>query len=315
LNDFVPPSLLTTTSSDDSALARQHLAKLLARHAPHDGFHDLPLPGVHIYRMSQIDSLPTRTISKPGMCIIAQGAKRTVIGDDVYEYDNSRMAVYAAEVPFSAKIIKASAEEPYLCLVIDIEAPKLAELVLKAFPHGLPRPDKPRPLYLGRANPKIVEASCRLFDLLEQPNESDLLLPLLIEEIFIRLLRSDIGVMVAQVSAIDSSMQKVSKAIKWIRENYKESLKVNDLAGISNMSISSFHTYFKSVTSMSPIQFQKELRLHEARQLMFSELMDVSTASIHVGYSSISQFSREYSRLFGVSPSKDTKLNAARQTS
>lgn len=302
---------LQTASADhdDSEPPRARLADLISRYAPSDGYHALPLPGIQVYRASTANMPASRDISKPGMCIIAQGAKRAVIGDEVYEYDNSRMAVYAAEVPVSATIIKASREEPYLCFIVDIEARKLAELVMKAFPNGLPKPRKPRPLYIGKADPKIVETCCRFFDLFSEPDEADLLLPLLIDEVFIRLLRSDIGMLVAQVAASDSNLQRISKAIRWIRAHYKEPVRVESLAALANMSVSSFHAYFKSVTGMTPIQFQKELRLHEARQLMLTQMMDVSTACMHVGYASVSQFSREYSRLFGVSPSKDMRMH------
>lgn len=299
----------STFEVDQSELAREQLAKLIMRYAPNDGYHPLPLPGIQVYRSSYANLPATRDISQPGMCIIAQGAKRAVIGDEVYEYDDSRMAVYSTEVPVSATIIKASPEEPYLCLIVDIESQKLAELVIKAFPNGLPKPQKPRPLYLGRANPKIVDTCCRLFDLIDEPDEADLLLPLLIDEIFIRLLKSDIGIQVAQVASSDSSLQRISNAIRWLRNHYREPVKVDSLATLANMSVSSFHTYFKSVTGMTPIQFQKEQRLHEARQLMLTKMMDVSTACMHVGYTSVSQFSREYSRLFGVSPGKDARAH------
>lgn len=294
-------------SSDDSADARAALAKLISRYAPHDGLFDLPLPGVHLLRTANTDTNPTRAVTNPGMCIIAQGAKRVLIGQDVYDYDNSRMAVYSTEVPVSAKILKASEAEPYLCLIVDIEPQKLAELTLKAFPHGVPRVQHPRALFIGKANPKIVEAGTRLLELLAQPEDAEFLQPLIIDEIFIRLLRSDIGTLVAQIASTDSSLQRISKAISWIREHFKEPMKVEELATLSNMSVSAFHTHFKNVTRMTPLQFQKELRLHEAKQIMLTRMMDVSTACMHVGYSSVSQFSREYSRLFGVPPSKDAR--------
>jgi AraC-like DNA-binding protein len=297
----------TILNFDASAKARQRLAKLIDKYAPHDGYFDLPLEGVHLLRVSSKEPHPTRAITKPGMCIVAQGAKRVLIGDDVYEYDNSRMAVYSTEVPVSAHIIKASIEEPYLCLIVDIEPQKLAELSAKAFPNGLPKIQKPAALFLGKANPSIVEAGTRLLTLLSQSNDAPLIQPLVMEEIFLRLLLSDIGPLVSQIAASDSNQQKIAKAITWIRAHFKESMKVDDLAALSNMSVSAFHSHFKSVTSMTPLQFQKELRLHEAKHIMVSKLMDVSTACMHVGYSSVSQFSREYSRLFGVPPSKDAR--------
>lgn len=307
-------NLVTDSPSDtidSSAEARAKLSELISRYTPHDGFFDLPLPGVHLLRVSAEEKHPARTVTKPGMCIVAQGAKRVLLGDDVFEYDNSRMAVYSTEVPVSANIIKASKEEPYLCLIVDIEPQKLAELTLKAFPEGVPKLQHPKALFLGKANPKIVEAGIRLLELLAQPEDAEFLQPLVMDEIFIRLLRSEIGSLVVQIATTDSNLQRVTKSIRWLRENFKEPMKVDDLADISNMSVSAFHTHFKTVTGMTPLQFQKELRLHEAKHMMLTKMMDVSTACMHVGYSSVSQFSREYSRLFGVSPSKDARSHLA----
>jgi AraC-like DNA-binding protein len=299
--------LIKKTQVDESGEARAELAKTILRYAPNDGFYDLPLPGIHVLKASSTDQQPTRAITKPGICIVAQGAKRVVIGDEVYEYDNSRLAVYSTEVPVSAKILNATEEEPYLCLAIDIDAHKVAELTHKAFPNGIPKVQQPRAIFIGRACSKLVEAGTRLLDLMTQLDDAEFIQPLITEEIFIRLLRSEIGPLVAQIITTDSNMQRVAKAISWLREHFKEPMKVDELAELANMSVSSFHTHFKTVTSMTPVQFQKELRLHEAKQIMLTKMMDVSTACMHVGYSSVSQFSREYSRLFGVSPSIDIR--------
>lgn len=302
---------VTADTMDDSASARARLSELISRYAPHDGHFDLPIPGVHVLRTSTTETNLSRMVTEPGMCIISQGAKRVVIGDDVYEYDDSRMVVYSTEVPVSAKIIKASKQEPYLCLFVDIEAKKLTELTLKAFPNGVPKVHHPRPLFIGKADTKIVDAGSRLLELLSQPEDVDFLHSLITDEIFIRLLRSDIGTLVTQIASTDSSLQRISRAISWLREHFKEPMRIEDLATLSNMSVSAFHTHFKTVTSMTPLQFQKELRLHEAKQVMLTRMMDVSTACMHVGYSSVSQFSREYSRLFGVSPSQDVRAHLA----
>lgn len=302
----------TNNQSDNQAQLefRTRLAKLISRCAPHDGLFDL-CPGVRLLRESSVDAHPARNISQPGMCIVAQGAKRVVLGDDVFEYDNSRMVVYSTEVPISASIIRASEDEPYLCLIVDMAPNKLAELSARAFPNGLPRVQHSRAIHIGPTNPKIVEAGIRLLNLFAEPDEADLLIPLVLDEIFIRLLQSDIGALVAQIGVTDSNLQKVSRAISWVRDHYAQPMKVDQLASQVNMSVSSFHQHFKAVTTMSPLQFQKELRLHEAKNLMLSKMMDVSSASLQVGYASVSQFSREYSRLFGVSPSKDARALAS----
>ncbi|MEX1199701.1 MAG: AraC family transcriptional regulator [Methylophaga sp.] len=285
---------------------RNDLALLISRFAPHDGLFEV-CAGVRLLRESSEDARPARNISQPGMCIVAQGAKRVVLGDSVFEYDNSRMVVYSTEVPISASIIRASENEPYLCLIIDIAPNKLAELSARAFPNGQPRVQQSKAIHIGPANPKIIEAGIRLLTLCSEPGDTDLLISLVLDEIFIRLLQSDIGALVAQIGIADSNLQKVSHAISWVREHYAQPMKIDRLAARVNMSVSSFHQHFKAVTAMSPLQFQKELRLHEAKNLMLSNTMDVSAVSMQVGYASVSQFSREYSRLFGVSPSKDIR--------
>lgn len=295
-----------TQDTRDELMLRNKLAKLISQYAPDDGLFEV-CPGVRLLRESSQDAKPARNISQPGMCIVAQGAKRVVLGNDVFEYDNSRMVVYSTEVPVSAKIIRASSDEPYLCLIIDIAPQKLAELTTKAFPNGLPRVTQSRAIHIGPTNPKIVDAAIRLLELFSEPDDVDLLIPLVLDEIFIRLLRSHIGALVAQIGITDSNLQKVSKGISWVREHYAQPMKVDQLAAHVNMSVSAFHQHFKAVTTMSPLQFQKELRLHEAKNLMLSKMMDVSSASLQVGYASVSQFSREYSRQFGISPSKDAR--------
>ncbi len=281
------------------------LAQLLSAYAPHDGVFELAIPGLRLVRASQVNEIATRAISQMGLCIVAQGAKRVLLGQNVYEYDESRIAVYSAEVPITASIIRASKAEPYLCLVVNIDPQRLSELAMKVYPHGLPKVQDARAVYVGQRNHGVLKAGIRLMEMLAQPEEGELLAPLVIDEILIRLLRSPVGAAIAQIGIADSSIHKVAKAVSWLRDHYAEPVKVEELAAIAHMSASSFHLHFKSVTSMSPVQYQKALRLQEARQLMLARMMDVSTASLQVGYASVSQFSREYSRFFGSSPTKD----------
>ncbi|MBI1216224.1 MAG: helix-turn-helix domain-containing protein, partial [Alphaproteobacteria bacterium] len=271
----------------------------------HDGRFDVDIPGLHLIRYSKTNETSNRVMSQPGLCVVAQGAKRVMLGHDVYEYDKSSMAAYAAEVPIASNVVRASEAEPYLCLVLDLDPRRIAELALKVFPHGLPKTQAAKAIYIEQSDAKIVSAATRLLELLPQPDDGELLAPLLTDEILIRLLRSPAGAQIAQIGVSDSSMHKISRAISWLRDNYAEPMKVGNLAEIANMSESSFHQHFKAVMAMSPLQFQKTLRLQEARNLMLSKMMDVSSASLQVGYASVSQFSREYSRFFGSSPSRD----------
>lgn len=176
---------------------------------------------------------------------------------------------------------------------------------MKVYAQGPPPVKESRGLYVCQNDPNIVNAAARLLELMGQPGEAELLGPLVLEEILIRLLRSPVGGRVAQIGLADSSMHRIAKAISWLRVNFTQPMKVEELAELAHMSVSSFHQHFKAVTSMSPLQYQKVLRLQEARRLMLTTMLDASTASWRVGYQSASQFSREYSRFFGNAPTKD----------
>ncbi len=284
---------------------QDRLARLLAAYAPHDGSFEMRLPGVHASRFSRVNKECVHALRVPSLCIVAQGAKTVIVGDDVFEYDASRMIVFSVALPVAAQITQASQSEPYLALKLDLDAGRIADLVLKVYPQGLPPVQERSAVYLAPAEGSIVNAATRLMECLAHPGDAELVAPLVIDEILIRLLRSPIGVRVAQMGFAESSIDRVAKAISWLRENYSQPMKVDDLAELVHMSVSSFHEHFKSVTSMSPLHYQKVLRLQEARRLMLSTMMDAGTASQRVGYLSASQFSREYSRFFGSAPTKD----------
>jgi AraC-like DNA-binding protein len=281
------------------------LAGLISAYAPHDGVFELHIPGVYVFRYSRTNTELVHGVAQPGLCIVAQGAKSVMLGEEVYEYDASRMLVYSVDLPVTAQVTQASYSQPFLGFKLDLYPHKIAELVLKVFPHGLPRVHESRGVYVGQINISIIKAAIRLLELMADSGDAELLGPLVIEEILIRLLRSPLGARVAQIGLAESSVNGIAKAVSWLRTNFSEPMKVEDLAELAHMSVSSFHQHFKSVTAMSPLQFQKVLRLQEARRLMLSTMMDASNASSHVGYVSASQFSREYSRFFGSAPSKD----------
>ncbi len=281
------------------------LASLISAYAPHDGSFDMRLPGLHASRYSRVNRECVHALSVPSLCIAAQGVKTVIVGDEVFEYDASRMIVFSVALPVAAQVTQASPSEPYLALRLDLEPHKIAQLVLKVYPHGLPSVQERSAVYIAPMDESMVSAGSRLMECLAQPGDAELLAPLVMDEILIRLLRSPIGVRVAQMGFAESSVQRVAKAISWLRANFSQPIKVEELAELVHMSVSSFHEHFKSVTSMSPLHYQKVLRLQEARRLMLSTVMDAGTASQHVGYLSASQFSREYSRFFGSAPTKD----------
>lgn len=284
--------------------AGTNLAQLLAAYAPHDGSFDLRIPGLMVSRISRVNKECVHALRVSSLCIVAQGAKTVIVGDEVYEYDASQMIVFSVALPVAAQVTQATPSRPYLSLRLELDPQKIAELVLKVYPHGVPSVER-KAVYLTAADGNIVNAATRLMECIAHPGEIELLAPLAIDEILIRLLRSPIGTRVAQMGFAESSVYRVEKAISWLRANYSQPMKVEELAELVHMSVSSFHEHFKAVTSMSPLQYQKVLRLQEARRLMLSTMLDAGAASQRVGYLSASQFSREYSRFFGSAPTRD----------
>lgn len=295
-----PPKVGGDDGPDTSKLAR-----LLGAYAPHDGSFDLRIPGLMVSRLSRVNKECVHALRVSSLCIVAQGAKTVIVGDEVYEYDSSQMIVFSVALPVAAQVTQAIPSKPYLSLRLELDPHKIADLVLKVYPRGLPPVQEKSAVYLTPADESIVNAAIRLMECLAQPGDAELLGPLVIDEILIRLLRSPIGVRVAQMGLAESSVQRIAKAISWLRENYSQPIKIEELAEMVHMSVSSFHEHFKSVASMSPLQYQKVLRLQEARRLMLSAMVDAGTASQRVGYLSPSQFSREYSRFFGSAPTRD----------
>ena len=228
-----------------------------------------------------------------------------MLGREVLEYDPAHLLVFAVDLPISTQVTRASRKDPYLGFVMDLDAARVAELAARVYPRGIPRTSDIRGLYAGRSNDAIVDAVSRLLELMARPDDADLLGPLVLDEILIRLLRTSIGRRVAQIGNPRSGVRRISEAVSWIRAHFAEPITVEDMAGSVHMSASSFHQRFKAITSMSPLQYQKVLRLHEARRLMLFQNMDASEACRRVGYVSPSQFSREYSRFFGIAPVKD----------
>jgi len=281
------------------------LAALILAHAPYDGSFDLRLPGVRVLRASRTHKELVHGVHRAALCIVPQGAKRVFLGQESFDYDGSRMLVSSVDVPVSAQITQASPSEPFLCLTLELDPQRIADLVTKVYPDGLPQVRKNGAVYLCQTEPSILDAATRLMALMGQPEDTELLASLVMDEILIRLLRSPVGGRVAQIGQEESRLQRVSKAVSWVQAHFDQPLDVERLAGMVHMSASSFHQHFKSVTAMSPLQYQKLLRLQEARRLMLSKMMDAGTAGRQVGYLSASQFSREYGRYFGNPPTKD----------
>jgi AraC-like DNA-binding protein len=281
------------------------LARLLSAYTPYDGEFALRLPGVFAARASRPSTEAMHGIQQPAACVVVSGAKSVLIGEDIYHYEAGKVAVFSVDVPLSWQITRASDSEPYLVLKIGLSAERIVELAAKVFPHGLPQPKDSRALYVADTDAHVLDAARRLVALMSSSADAELLGPLVIDEILIRLLRSPMGSRIAQLGQTESILHRVATAVAWLRENFDQTVNVDELAKRANMSGTNFHRHFKLVTSMSPLQYQKALRLQEARRLMLTRMIDAGTAGRHVGYASASQFTREYGRFFGSPPTKD----------
>lgn len=293
--------LVGTTPTSETLRLRY----LINMHTPNDGRSFLPIDDMNLVKMSKTNSESRHSVAQFSVCLVVQGAKRVILGKKIYEYDLSNMVIYSQTVPVATNIIRASEEEPYLCMVINIDPKKIAELMLEIPQRSFDNTQKTPAIFVGQQHPEILGAAIRLLELLEQPSEVEFLAPVIMKEILIRLLRSPIGATIAQIGKSSVNLNKIVKSISHIKENFARQLAIESLAETASMSQSSYHQHFKAITSMSPMQFQKVLRLQQAKHLILSNNLDVGSASLQVGYSSISQFSREYSRFFGNPPSRD----------
>jgi AraC-like DNA-binding protein len=294
-----------TSLVDPAALKLRRLANALARYAPHDGAFPLRLPGTRAIRLSTMTTHASYATLRPSLCLAAQGAKAIMLGSDVFEYDSTHVLVFAVDLPVSSQVTRATRRDPYLGFVLDLDPARVAELATRVYPRGIPKASDSRGLYVGRSTDGIVDAVIRLLELNAHPEEANLLGPLVVDEIILRLLRTSLGARVAQIGHPKSEVHRIAESIIWIREHFAQPVTVDEMAASVRMSASSFHQRFKDVTTMSPLQYQKVLRLHEARRLMLFQTMEASEACRRVGYVSASQFSREYARFFGSAPTKD----------
>ncbi|MDN4618086.1 AraC family transcriptional regulator [Paenibacillus sp. PsM32] len=297
----------TTQSRELLEVETSRLADLLSIHANKDGSYESKrISGLYFNRYSKVEKADyTHTMYWPTVGIAAQGKKVIEVGNEIFEYGGSTIFVAPVALPVMMKTIIASPSDPFLGVGIYLNPQRIAELVPKVFPQGLPKVSQRSPGYMLPGDLGFIHAVARLVDCLSSSSDSELLAPLIVDEIFIRLLRSPIGVFVAETVFVESNVQRVAKAVRWLHEHFAQPLKIPELADMVHLSQSSFREHFKSVTSMSPLQYQKALRLQEARRLMLSGHMDAITACRMVGYISDSQFSRDYSRFFGSPPSRD----------
>lgn len=284
-------------------LAQRELASNTARWTASCSERTTEIPGLTLLR-HETPTEPRVGLTQPCICLIAQGAKRIHLEDESFDYDAHNYLLSSVHLPSTYQVVSASHDEPYLGLVMAFDMRELSQLMIDS---NLPAPrtSVDRCMATGEVTLPLLSAFQRLVALLDTPEDIPILAPMLQREILYRLLIGEQGSKLRQIASAGSRSNQVARAIDWLKTNYSHQLKVEDLAEMANMSSSSFHSHFRAMTSLSPLQYQKHLRLQEARRLMLAEDLDATRAAFQVGYESSSQFSREYSRLFGAPPMRD----------
>lgn len=286
--------------------ALQQLALLIRRHAPSSGTHRTSVPSLMLMHATQL-SEPLESVYKPSVCIVAQGAKTAALADETFRYDPSTYLITSVELPIIGRIIEASPEVPYLSLKLSFDTDVILDIVKETSRTVVVPVETSRGITVNQTSTVLLEAIVRLMQLLNDPEDIPILAPLIIREILYRLLQSEQGMLLRQFAIVGSYSHSIAQAVQLINREYDRPLMVERLAKSVNMSTSAFHKHFKRVTAMSPLQYQKTVRLQEARRLMLTETIQASDAAFRVGYESPSQFSREYARMYGRPPMLDVQ--------
>jgi AraC-like DNA-binding protein len=290
------------------------LATRIDRVVAGDGAFATAIPRLFIGKVSRLLH-PVHMVYEPALCVIAQGSKRVLLGEEVYVYDSSKYLVFAQNLPVVGHVLGASPDAPHFAMRLNLDVKEVTALALELGMVGRPTGrTAERGIFTGDLTMTLLEPVIRLVGLLETPEDIPTLAPLAIREIVYRLLKSENGWRLAQLAMVESHSQRVSQVIDVLGKRYPEPLRIEDLARQVHWSVSALHHHFKAITAMSPLQYQKQLRLQEARRVMLSENVDAATAGHRVGYGSQFQFNREYSRFFGAPPARDIKRLREQQT-
>ncbi len=284
---------------------REELAGRIARAVREEGT-AVPLEGLQLRRASAPKELG-HGVSYPALCVIAQGAKELLLGEDRYRYDPAHYLITTATLPITSRIIEASEERPFLGLVLRLD-PTLVGSVMVEAGHSAPRrPSDVRAIAVSLLDAGLLDAVVRLVRLLDSPTDARFLAPLIKREIVYRLLMGEQGGRLNHIAVLGGHTHRIVEAIDRLRKDFDRPLRIEDMARELGMSVSSFHHHFKAVTAMSPLQFQKQIRLQEARRLMLGDDLDAASAGYRVGYGDASHFTRDYKRLFGEPPVRDVE--------
>jgi len=284
---------------------RDELVERIARAIRADGRVE-PLKGLHLHRSSSPKE-PVHSVSDPAFCVIAQGSKEVFLGNEHYQYDPAHYLLYTAELPIVSQVLEASQERPYLSLRLELDPTLVGSVMVEAGHLSPQKHTDVRAIDVSPLDVGLLDAVVRLIRLLDTPAEAPFLAPLITREIVYRLLMGEQGDRLRHIAVQGGHTHRIVRAIERLRNEFDQSLRIDDIAQDLGMSVSGFHHHFKAVTAMSPLQFQKRLRLQEARRLMLGESLDAASAAYRVGYHDASHFNREYKSLFGLPPMRDVE--------
>ncbi|SEN28713.1 AraC family transcriptional regulator [Paenibacillus sp. OV219] len=285
---------------------QQELTNIIERYSDGDGVHKTAIPSLYFLRRSST-SEPSHGVYKPSFCMIVQGAKEVWLAQDRFKYSPADYLVASVHLPVNSQVTEATPELPYLGLKLEFEPSQIIEVLHDSELLVDPKVNPKRAMYVSHIESSLLDAVVRLARLLDNPNEIPVLAPIFTKEILYRVLQGENGDILKGLVMEESAINQIRDVIEHIVNHYERSFRIEELAEIANMSVSTFHRHFKEVTALSPIQYQKQMRLQEARRLLLTESSDASDVAFRVGYESTSQFSREYSRMFGFPPRQDIK--------
>ncbi len=290
-------------SASDTAGVYAEIAQLVARYAKDDD-PTSAIDGLYLTRRCS-PSGRLHVDQRPSFWLVAGGRKCLTVGDEELHYGVGDCLLVALDLPATARILQASEAEPHLCVGVAINPARLAELIGRLPEQATATPAGVRGVAVNPASSELLDATLRLLRLLERPHDIAAMAPLIEQEILYRLLSGPCGARLLHIAMAEGQGQRVTRAVAWLRDHFDQPLRIEVLAEHVGMSESSLHHHFKAVTNMTPMQYQKQLRLYEARRLMLVEGLDAGAAGFSVGYQSPSQFSREYRRLYGLPPARD----------
>jgi AraC-like DNA-binding protein len=295
-----------TSSPDRARELRAELARKIAAFMGSAEKRVTDIPGLTLVRRTGL-AAPACTTYEPSVAVIAQGRKRVDLGTTTFIYDESHYLLTSVDLPIASQVIEASEKAPFLALALKLEIPVVRELLSR---EEIPAPDAPPDspaMATGETTVELLSACCRLVNLLEAPRDIPFLSGLIQREIIYRILRGAEGARLQAIATLGDQSHRTAKAIALVRANYAKPLRVEDLAQVAGMGVSTLHHHFRALTAMSPVQYQKQLRLQAARGRMLTDGLDAASAAFEVGYESASQFNREYSRFFGQPPMRDIR--------